>query len=282
MISFWALRATLAGRRGFGPLVFGAIVLVLALGAILLGWETQLITFLGSDPVEPAIAVFLVCLGWIGATHFLRSQMELPKAQKLALEIQDAERERMAQDIHDGLGQWLSAIKLNLQMLQTQQSYPATDLGEVVGHVDAVISDTRRIAHNLSPERISQTGLCSAMRSHADLLSKASDVQVTVYCQEPVALTATAQVQLYRIFQEALQNALRHGHATEVHVSLTQEPTRSVFSLQDNGQGCDPVTAQPGIGLRSMQTRAQILNSRLEFLSETGQGTMVRLAIPKV
>ncbi|MEX0285420.1 MAG: ATP-binding protein [Paracoccaceae bacterium] len=281
VLTVWSVQAL---RRGLSAalvfLIGTASVWILLLMSIA-NMEHWFFANLGLSSTDISTPVFVVCIAWAGmARAFGDSRERLAAAQSDVLRAQEAERRRVAHDLHDGVGQWLSAIKLNLQMLQGR--YQGTDdegrLSEVVDHLDEAILDTRRIAHDLSPAMIEKKGLAAAILSHADLVTKRSNVTVSVDAGDIPDLSPTTQGHLYRVFQEAVQNAIRHGGARNILVQLQPAAQGFELSVQDDGAGFDPDTAEGGIGLTSMRQRAELIGAEIRIDSAPGQGTtlMVR------
>lgn len=277
IISFWAVRAALHGQRPAISIAFGATAVWLSIALIFAGAEEWFYRNTGAGAGEFLVPIFLISLGWAGMQSLLEAQGRLAEVQADVLRVQEAERRRVAYDIHDGVGQWLSTIKLGLQMLQGQQRGNASkeSFSEVVRHVDEAISDTRRIAHDLSPAMIEKKGLVAAMESHADYMSGKADVRVNAHGMAFEQLSVTTQGHLYRIFQEMLQNAIKHGQATQITASLAYNRNEFFMTIQDNGIGFDNGAATPGLGISSMTQRAALIGAEVSVQSNKGTGTKI-------
>ncbi|MEX0285419.1 MAG: sensor histidine kinase [Paracoccaceae bacterium] len=286
LIAVWAVMAVIQGQGGAWPMVIGATLLWAATAMIALDGEQWFMAHLGTDPLDLAIPVFLICLAWMGWQHHLDGQRRLREAQGQILTAQAAERQRLARDIHDGVGQWLSVIKLNLQMLRSryQNTPDAQGFDDVVTHVESAMQDARRIAHDLSPAMLAEKGLGEAMQAHGEAISLRSGVSVTVSTEQGLNLSELAQGHLYRIFQETVQNALKHGDASRIAAELKRHADGFQLSIQDNGVGYDASseTAENGMGLTSIRQRVELLGARLETSSTPGQGTNVVILGPEL
>lgn len=277
LVSVWAISAVRRSHRPGLPILVGVGSLWLSILLAILGLENQFIAAWGSQSSDLALAIFLGCLAWAGAQSLFDSRARLAAVQSQVLLAQETERRRVAYDIHDGVGQWLSAIKLNLQMLQGRhRGTPAEgEFREVVSHVDAAITDTRRIAHDLSPAMIDKKGLVAAMESHADVVTRQTGIELRVQADADLVLDAESQGHLYRIFQEALQNAVRHGRASMIIVDLSESGSGFALSIRDNGVGFDDDSSRAGLGLDSIRQRALLLGARVDISSHDGQGTSI-------
>lgn len=278
-ISIWAIRGALHRDSRAYPVIVGAAVIWISTTMSLLGLEDWALRTTGSGFGAVTVPLFLLSLTWAGIQPLFEAKARLAEAQSEVLRAQEHERRRVAYDIHDGVGQWLSTIKLNLQMLQGQHRGTSAESGfsEVVGHVDAAISDTRRIAHDLSPAMIEKKGLAAAIRSHADIIRHRSRLTVSVDVDDSIIFAPTVQGHLYRIFQEALQNAVRHGKATAIDIRLAQEKKKYCLEIKDNGIGFDSAVQSDGLGLKSMRQRTELVGAHLDVISSPASGTTLRV-----
>lgn len=182
----------------------------------------------------------------------------------------------IGQDLHDGLGQTLTAISLQAKLLETQSDHAvrqrASDLG---ANIAAAIAQVRAIARRLAPVDIEAAGLEAALRQLADATARAADITCTVDWPTGLNFPVAAGEDLYRIAQEALTNALRHGLAKTVTIAAY---TPTSLSITDDGSA---TTAGPeGIGLRSMRHRAQRLGATLNTGPLPQGGWRVAIHLP--
>lgn len=213
----------------------------------------------------------------------LEQEQELRAAQAV-LQGQEEERRRVARDLHDGLGGMLSTVKLYLGTLRTRHplSGPATELlGESVTHLDSSISELRRVARNLMPEALLTLGLAQAVQDFCDALRRTGQLQVELHLHGlEHRLPPTTETSVYRMLQELLNNVVKHARARQVLVQLMRHDHLLHMVVEDDGQGFDPALAGTGVGLRSLQARAEQLGGRLTFESAAGQGTTATLELP--
>ncbi|MEM6497336.1 MAG: ATP-binding protein, partial [Pseudomonadota bacterium] len=177
------------------------------------------------------------------------------------------------------------AIKLKLQTVAagaTQAPPKNSDLNELVGDVSTAIDDMRRISHDLSPALLENQGLAAAMQSQADRVAQGSGLVIDIVRDSPILLPAERATHVYRIFQEALNNAIAHGRSSRITATLMQTGTHLTMKVQDNGTGIsgpDAPDKTDGLGLKSMHNRARVLGGTLE-LSGNRTGTLLVLRIP--
>lgn len=217
-------------------------------------------------------------------TEQRRSEQALRSAQsqlrELAARLQedhDRLRVELARDLHDQLGQTLSALKLELDMLGRQGAEGVPRLRALL---DEAVSTVRDISRELRPPML-ELGLLPALRAHAADLSMRSDFDVAL--RLPATLPALPQAAaggLYRIAQEALNNVSRHAGAREVLLQVRIDAHQLELLVQDDGRGFDPSGAEGGLGLLGMRERATQIGAALQLESAPGRGTRVRVAWP--
>jgi signal transduction histidine kinase len=220
----------------------------------------------------------------------LRSSQE--QMRRLATRLQTAreeERAHLARELHDDLGQTLTALKLELgraadALKDVRLDPPVMDrLQTLVGLVEIAVAMVRRIATKLRPPALDHLGLAEAIRWETATCRSRSGLRCHVVAgSNRTALTAKQQTALFRIFQEALTNVVRHAQASAVRVRLTE--ARGVFELKvrDNGRGITraEIADAGSIGLFGMRERATRAGARLEITGVPGKGTTVTVSVP--
>ena len=221
-------------------------------------------------------------------THWLfifRDITERRRLEKELLEISDRERRRIGQDLHDGLCQHLAGIELMSQVLEqklgAKSKADAGRAADIARHVREAISQTRSLVRGLSPVTLESEGLASALQELAANTEKMFGVVCEVECQGPVQVSAPATLtHLYRIAQEAVSNAIKHGKAKQVRVRLESSPARTVLKVTDNGSGIpEPAPRSGGMGLRIMHYRASMIGGALSVQRDPAGGTTVTCSL---
>jgi PAS domain S-box-containing protein len=215
-----------------------------------------------------------------------RDITERKRLEKEVLEISDQEQRRIGQDLHDGLCQHLAGIELMSQVLEqklaAKSKVDATRAGEIAKYVREAISQTRSLARGLSPVTLESEGLFSALQELAANTENMFGVACSVTVSENSEILEPAiSTHLYRIAQEAVSNAIKHGKAARVTIRLQYAGGRAMLSVTDNGSGFSPQSVKTnGMGLRIMEYRAGMIGGVLSIASEREGGTKVQCTVP--
>ncbi len=211
---------------------------------------------------------------------------ERERLEREILEVGEQERRRVGRDLHDSLGQLLTGTALAGQVLQeklaAQASTEAADATRVVTLVEEAIELTRSLSRGLDPLEIEGGGLAQGLR---ELAAKTTALTATRCEYQGAARIGIADnavaTHLYRIAQEAITNAIKHGHATAIVVRLENSDQRLRLTVRDDGVGIpDPVQRRAGMGLRIMAHRAAVMGGRFEVRREPPRGTLITCEMP--
>jgi PAS domain S-box-containing protein len=201
------------------------------------------------------------------------------------LEISNREQRRIGHDLHDGVCQQLAAIAYRMDMLGDQlqeKGVPESTETERIGTLlHEAIQQTRGVARGLFPVRLDESGLVSALTELAANTSSLFRIQCQ-FSGEELLLVADKSVSLhlYYIAQEAVSNAVKHGRATAVTISIVQARDRLILTIQDNGTGFQaPAAGSVGMGIRIMRYRARMIGATLDLKSQPDQGTQIICAL---
>jgi signal transduction histidine kinase len=212
---------------------------------------------------------------------------ERKRLEREVFQISDLEQRRIGQDLHDGICQDLAGIELRCEVLERnleRKSSPlAAQAGEIGRHVREVIGQTRSLARGLSPVVVESEGLMSALAELAARTTTTFDVQCHLTSGTPVPMRDPAvATHLYRIAQEAVANAIKHGKARTIEISLAGKADNIVLTIADDGLGFGPGPgAGKGMGLRIMRYRAGNIGATLLIQRRGGGGTAIVCVLPK-
>jgi signal transduction histidine kinase len=193
------------------------------------------------------------------------------------IEAQEAERARVARELHDEAGQSLTALALNLRYLEDHlDDEGRTRLGDLRQMVNGVASSLRSLATDLRPSGLREHGLASAIERQAAKLREATGMAVDVAVEGlPADLPGEMEIALFRVIQEALTNVARHSGAGQVSVVASRLGDRVRVVVEDDGRGFDPLTPTGRLGLRGIRERVELLGGTLRIESAVGTGTAV-------
>jgi signal transduction histidine kinase len=216
-----------------------------------------------------------------------RQKEELRMLTNRIQRIKEEENIKIAREIHDELGQSLTAINLELMWISKKYSNNADIVNRMVmlsGIVNDTIKTTRKISSSLRPRLLDQLGILAAIRSYFTEFSKRSGINCEAELPEgEINLDPILSTSLFRIFQEAVTNIARHSMASKVFVQIEIHSGILTMTIQDNGIGMNTVNGNKNgysLGILGMKERAILLGGNLNILSQNGSGTEVKLEIP--
>ena len=220
-----------------------------------------------------------------------RREDELRDYASLITRVQEEERKRLARELHDEIGQVLTAVKINLQSVlssnQTSVSLPQIEESIVI--IDDALGRIRELSLELRPALLDDLGLSSALRWYVDRYAQRTGIVVEVLNGFEVnrsLLTHEVETACFRIAQEALTNVARHAHAGRVSIQLERSSEELRLTIADNGIGFDAeemlksAAAVNALGLRGMKERALAVSGRIAIQSAANLGTQVRATFP--
>jgi signal transduction histidine kinase len=221
-----------------------------------------------------------------------KSETQLRELSRKIIEAQENERRIVAQEIHDSIGSSLAAIKFALEeKLDVMGQNPSSDvisLEKIVSYVDQTIKESRRISANLHPSLLDELGLLATIAWFCREFRKVHP-EMDIAPQLEVAeneIPESLKVVIYRVLQEAMNNAARHSEASRIHLHLQKLDNRIEFSVIDNGCGFDfeaksKESKRLGrLGLSGMRDRTVLCGGKFEIFSEKGHGTKIHISLP--
>jgi two-component system, NarL family, sensor histidine kinase UhpB len=189
-----------------------------------------------------------------------------------ALAAQEGERRRIARELHDEVGQALTAAMLRLEWAEVDEAREG---------LREALEEVREIARRMRPEALDDLGLRNALRALVASTARSARLDVTPEIDASLpALSPEQELVIYRVAQEALTNAVRHADPDSLRFSLKFSGGEIALAVEDDGRGFDPARASEGSGMRGMRERALLVRARLEVDSAPGRGTAIRLGMP--
>lgn len=214
------------------------------------------------------------------------NELQLEKIRRLrsVVDGQDQERNRLSRELHDGIGQSLIAIKLQLESAETRNySMMRAGIDSAKNMIDITIEEVRRVCNALLPAALNEFGIVSTLRAlFSELSSLAGFKAVFESTGSLDRMSKKSQIYIYRIAQEALNNIAKHARATEVVMNLSRENNIVTLQVSDNGKGFifDPISFAQRNGLQNMRERTQLLLGEFTIKSQPGNGTTIKVSIP--
>jgi len=204
-----------------------------------------------------------------------------------SLNAEEAERKRIARELHDETAQTLAALLIRLRLARGIEDVEAREamFDDVKDEIARALDGIRRFARGLRPPALDELGIVAAIESHVRMLNEAVSFDVEVDA-EPISglLSPEAELALYRIIQEALSNALRHAEASLARVEIRREHGEVVALVSDDGKGfsVEETMSGPdsGLGLFGMKERAAYIGGKVEIHSAPGKGTLIEIIVP--
>lgn len=221
------------------------------------------------------------------AMELLRRQMEALSGA--ALNIQEQERKRLSMELHDEVGQTLSALKIAIETARRRSKDKAVNelLQQATAMTDTLVTDVREIARRLRPPPLDDLGLVAAVRWHLDRVARASLLKIRFDAETfSGRLDGDLELGCFRIIQEAVSNAVRHAGASHLDVTLKRDDSRVCLCVRDDGVGFSPDDLYAAeqdhhpLGLLGMRERAAVLGGELTVRARPGEGTDVRAVFP--
>lgn len=206
----------------------------------------------------------------------------LRAAASRIVETQEQSSQRIARELHDGLGQQLAIAQMELGEIRDLTKPPLKDrLDKLYDEISDASDAAREISHGLHPARLEHLGLVAALKSLSSEISTAKQIRIQFNAAPlPEAVPYNISLCMYRVSQEALQNIAKHSHAKNISIDLRQRDGRLQLQIADDGSGFVPLRASNGIGMNSMRERVRSVGGTIDITSAPNCGTKILASIP--
>lgn len=203
---------------------------------------------------------------------------------KAVLEAEEKERVRIARELHDSLGQILSAAKMNVSAIDSHNEDDAKLMNNAKKLIDDSVREVRNISHNLMPASLMDKGIEFALNELANKINDTGLLHIDLMITESEQrLDSSVEIAIYRIVQEVVNNMIKHSNANKVEVLLDYNTEKIYLSIKDNGVGFDTNTIEQssGIGWKNIFSRVYMMNGDVQVNSQPGRGTLVNIEFAK-
>jgi signal transduction histidine kinase len=204
-------------------------------------------------------------------------------AAKMIVEGQEEERKRIARELHDGLGVLLSATKMQFTSIRDTSPENKPLIERATQLLEQASGDVRKISHNMMPGLLMKLGLYEAIEDLVDNLNDSGKLKAVCEIPEDLArLPENQEIMIYRIVQELVNNTLKHAAASEIRLEISPAPGSVEIRYSDDGKGFDAALMQDvtAMGLKSIESRVDFLNGRMELHTAPGQGVKYLIRVP--
>ncbi|MET0635389.1 MAG: sensor histidine kinase [Chitinophagaceae bacterium] len=219
-----------------------------------------------------------------------RMQLEIMNQQELAtravIEAEEKERQRIARDLHDGVGQMMSAARINLSAFEAEKTFENMGqqiaFNKIVGLVDESCREIREVSHNMVPNALLKHSLAAAVSDFLDKINQKS-IRIHLFTEGlDKRLDSNVETVLYRVVQECVNNVIKHASASSLDISIVRDKDGISATIEDNGTGFDTSLKNDftGIGLKNIQARIGYLKGSFDLNSAPGRGTLIGLYVP--
>jgi signal transduction histidine kinase len=242
-----------------------------------------------------ALMIFaLLLVYFIQARNKIRQQAAMNKAiheqeqraTAAVMEAEEKERQRIAKDLHDGVGQMMSAAKMNLSAIGNELSFANEDQEQsferIMNLVDESCKEVRTVSHQMMPNLLLKSGLGKAVADFIDKIDRRV-LKVRLHTEGlNERLNETVEIVMYRVLQECVNNVIKHSGATELDISIIRDVDGISTTIEDNGKGFNSsqLNSDAGMGVRNMRARVEYVKGTIDFDSTPGNGTLVAIHIP--
>lgn len=216
--------------------------------------------------------------------HYHRRYIKLQKERILAeIVMQENERKRIANDLHDSLGPLLSTVKLNINSINVDDEEEKEIIDRAGRHLDAIIKTIRQISYNLLPNTLDRKGLFVALNEFASEVTNKKGLRIDIRADKDPALEKDKEIHAFRMLQEIIHNTIKHAYAKKLQVTLKRDDNNFWILTEDDGVGFSlnkSKNESTGFGLKSIESRVEILHGKMNIETQPGAGTSYVIQIP--
>lgn len=244
--------------------------------------ENDLIAIFASSAVAIILVLFFL---YIVINNYRKNSQRHLESIRLIFETQEAERDRIARDLHDGIGGLLSAAKMHLEIINLNKNKEETmEAAKSIGQIiDRSVTDLRYIVRNMIPRNLAEKGWIYELYQLSALINKGKGRDlVEMHCdQESIKLKPEAEISLYRIVQELINNSIKHAHASLIEIKISKSKEILEIVVCDNGTGLNPDSIVRGHGHKNIQSRVDTFHGsvKVDYANKKGTRFIIRFEL---
>lgn len=226
------------------------------------------------------VIVFFV----VSVIRYNKKYMQLQKDKVQAqIMIQELERKRIANDLHDSLGPMLSTVKLYMHSISVSDDTDKESLDKASSFIDETIKNLREISYNLLPSSLARNDLTMVVREFISRLASRHPLKIDFETTENTSIPKDTEIHLFRIIQEIIHNTIKHSGASKLKLIIAKKPDGLFLISEDNGKGFnmdDIRDGTGGLGLKSMENRCEMIDATLKIITAKNQGCKIIIKMP--
>ena len=214
-------------------------------------------------------------------TQLAEERQQIQKERfRLVIDGEEKEKKRMARELHDGLGQMLSTVRLMVSDIDESNAEPK--VVRTLGALDKTIAEVRNLSHSMMPIQLIHSGLAAAVLEMNDAINATGKIAMTLTIPRNLVLDDAVSIAVYRAIQEIVNNSIKYSKASKIKVSLNHQENFLTITITDNGIGFDTakIAESKGIGWANVYARMEIIGGHVNIYSKPTEGTMVQLDVP--
>ncbi|MBS1520343.1 MAG: sensor histidine kinase [Bacteroidetes bacterium] len=235
--------------------------------------------------VITSILIAIVIVFFVVSVIRYHKQYILLQKERIQAQImmQEQERKRIANDLHDSLGPMLSTVKLFMNSISVNNETDRESLGKASGYIDEAIHNLREISYNLLPSSLDRNNLEMVVNEYISRMDDRLPVKINFTVTKDTVIPKKTEIHLFRIIQEIIHNTMKHSEASNLWLSITSRPDGLYLVSEDNGRGFDAEHTRAvsgGLGLKSIENRCQMLDADFKLITAKNGGCKMIIVAP--
>lgn len=197
------------------------------------------------------------------------------------IEVQEQTFQQIGKELHDNVGQLLSTSRMLIGLAERSLDKPPDTLLTANATIGQAITELRSLSKSLDKDWLEQFNFVQNLRTEINRINAGNEIKAKLFSEEHLNLPSAQRIILFRIVQEAIQNAVKHGGCKNIEISIDKNDGILKIDIKDDGRGFDIQNVNKGMGLSNMQHRTGLLNGTVAYHSAEGQGTTINILIPE-